>query len=78
MLGAGKDCTALFNRYHAWVNYESMLSKCQVGVLSEGSEMIEEGDEGDGDDDEEQEKKSTNLTETARNILEGKLGSDDK
>lgn len=35
MLGAGKDCTALFNKYHAWVNIDSMLSKCFVGKLVE-------------------------------------------
>ena len=31
--GAGKDATALFNKYHQWVNYESMLSACVVGKL---------------------------------------------
>ncbi|CAI5515934.1 unnamed protein product [Closterium sp. Naga37s-1] len=25
MKGAGKDCTALFNKYHAWVNAEFLL-----------------------------------------------------
>ena len=32
MLGAGKDCTALFNRHHRWVNGHSMLSNCLVGL----------------------------------------------
>lgn len=31
--GAGKDCTALFNKYHAWVNAEFLLEKCLVGYL---------------------------------------------
>ena len=31
--GAGKDATSLFNKYHQWVNYESMLSACLVGKL---------------------------------------------
>ena len=31
--GAGKDATILFNKYHQWVNYESMLSACLVGKL---------------------------------------------
>ncbi|PRW33296.1 cytochrome b5 domain-containing RLF-like [Chlorella sorokiniana] len=31
---AGKDGTALFNKYHAWVNYEFMLQKCLVGLLA--------------------------------------------
>lgn len=30
---AGKDCTALFNKYHAWVNAEFLLEKCLVGFL---------------------------------------------
>ena len=33
MLGAGKDCTALYNKYHAWVNAETMLAKCMIGIL---------------------------------------------
>uniref|UniRef100_A0A1I7WFV7 Cytochrome b5 heme-binding domain-containing protein n=1 Tax=Heterorhabditis bacteriophora TaxID=37862 RepID=A0A1I7WFV7_HETBA len=31
MRAAGRDGTALFNQYHAWVNYESMLKACFVG-----------------------------------------------
>lgn len=27
----GKDCTALFKKYHAWVNYEMLLEKCFIG-----------------------------------------------
>ena len=33
MRGAGKDATALFDEVHNWVNYRSMLAKCQVGQL---------------------------------------------
>ena len=33
MRGVGTDATDLFNQVHAWVNYESMLSKCLVGKL---------------------------------------------
>jgi cytochrome-b5 reductase len=29
----GKDCTKLFTKYHAWVNYEMLLEKCFVGTL---------------------------------------------
>ncbi|KAF5194435.1 Cytochrome b5 reductase [Thalictrum thalictroides] len=35
MKAAGKDCTSLFNKYHAWVNAEFMLEKCLVGTLDE-------------------------------------------
>ncbi|KHJ84380.1 cytochrome b5-like Heme/Steroid binding domain protein [Oesophagostomum dentatum] len=31
MRAAGTDGTDLFNQYHAWVNYESMLKSCLVG-----------------------------------------------
>ena len=34
MLGAGKDCTALFNKYHRWVNGHAMLSNCLIGVYA--------------------------------------------
>ncbi|CAI5437764.1 unnamed protein product [Caenorhabditis angaria] len=31
---AGRDATPLFNQYHAWVNYESMLKACIVGPFN--------------------------------------------
>ncbi|CAD6194777.1 unnamed protein product [Caenorhabditis auriculariae] len=34
MRAAGRDGTPLFNQYHAWVNYESMLKSCLVGRFS--------------------------------------------
>ncbi|RLN40739.1 cytochrome b5 domain-containing protein RLF-like [Panicum miliaceum] len=33
MKAAGKDSTAMFNKYHAWVNAEFLLEKCLVGFL---------------------------------------------
>ncbi|KAJ4749242.1 Cytochrome b5 reductase 4 [Rhynchospora pubera] len=33
MKAAGKDCTSLFNKYHAWVNADFLLEKCLVGFL---------------------------------------------
>ncbi|XP_076920884.1 cytochrome b5 domain-containing protein RLF-like isoform X1 [Bidens hawaiensis] len=35
MKAVGKDCTTLFNKYHAWVNAEFMLEKCLVGILED-------------------------------------------
>ncbi|KAK1281868.1 Delta(8)-fatty-acid desaturase [Acorus calamus] len=35
MKAAGKDCTSLFNKYHAWVNAEFLLEKCLVGTLDD-------------------------------------------
>jgi len=32
MKASGKDCSALFNKYHAWVNAEFLLEKCLVGL----------------------------------------------
>lgn len=33
MLGAGKDCTKLFNDYHHWVNCEFLIGKLHIGML---------------------------------------------
>jgi cytochrome-b5 reductase len=33
MKAVGKDCTSLFNKYHAWVNADALLEKCLVGTL---------------------------------------------
>jgi cytochrome b involved in lipid metabolism len=30
---AGKDCTAEYNKYHKWININSMLGKCVIGTL---------------------------------------------
>ena len=34
-LGKGKDCTKLFQQYHAWVNCHYMLGKYWVGILKQ-------------------------------------------
>ncbi|XP_040938658.1 cytochrome b5 domain-containing protein RLF isoform X3 [Gossypium hirsutum] len=36
MKAVGKDCTPLFNKYHAWVNAEFLLEKCLVCTLDDG------------------------------------------
>ncbi|KAF4441451.1 hypothetical protein F53441_12038 [Fusarium austroafricanum] len=41
MRGAGRDGTKLFGEIHPWVNYETMLSACLVGLLVEESEGAE-------------------------------------
>ena len=33
MSGAGRDCTALFQKYHRWVSGDMMLQRCLVGKL---------------------------------------------
>ncbi|KMT18809.1 hypothetical protein BVRB_2g029180 [Beta vulgaris subsp. vulgaris] len=37
MKAVGKDCTSLFNKYHAWVNADFLLDKCLVGILDVSS-----------------------------------------
>ncbi|KAM5355230.1 hypothetical protein ACJ41O_001876 [Fusarium nematophilum] len=41
MRGAGREATKLFGEIHPWVNYETMLSACLVGLLVEESEGTE-------------------------------------
>uniref|UniRef100_A0A7C9DZJ4 Cytochrome-b5 reductase n=1 Tax=Opuntia streptacantha TaxID=393608 RepID=A0A7C9DZJ4_OPUST len=38
MKAVGKDCTSLFNKYHAWVNAEFLLEKCLVGILDDSGQ----------------------------------------
>jgi len=56
MAGVGKDSTSLFNKTHAWVNWESLLAKCFVGLLipePAGSRKEEEESDDDLDLDAE-------------------------
>ncbi|KAM0299865.1 hypothetical protein ACHAPM_007095 [Fusarium culmorum] len=41
MRGAGRDATKMYGEVHPWVNYETMLSACLVGLLVEESEGAE-------------------------------------
>lgn len=47
MRGAGKDGTRLFGEIHPWVNYETMLSACLVGLLVDEGESEGEMDKMD-------------------------------
>ena len=42
MLGAGIDCTQLYNKYHRWVNGHAMLSNCCVGQYVGNDEAKEQ------------------------------------
>ena len=33
LLGAGKDGTSLFHKYHTWINHKHLVGKLQVGFL---------------------------------------------
>jgi cytochrome b involved in lipid metabolism len=49
MKAAGKDGTALFNKFHAWVNAEFMLERCLVGRLApQGQAGVGSSDTGQG------------------------------
>lgn len=37
--GAGRDGTRMFGEVHPWVNYETMLSACLVGILVDEHEV---------------------------------------
>ncbi|KAF3500863.1 hypothetical protein F2Q69_00045159 [Brassica cretica] len=39
MKAVGRDGTLLFNKYHAWVNFDFLLEKCLVGVLDDSKVM---------------------------------------
>ncbi|KAI8956886.1 hypothetical protein F5Y11DRAFT_361311 [Daldinia sp. FL1419] len=41
---AGRDGTKLFGEIHPWVNYETMLSSCLIGLLVEEHEVAETGE----------------------------------
>ncbi|KAI1421507.1 hypothetical protein F5Y12DRAFT_702266 [Xylaria sp. FL1777] len=41
---AGRDGTKLFGEIHPWVNYETMLSSCLIGLLVEEAEAQTSGD----------------------------------
>lgn len=45
--GAGKDGTKLFAEVHPWVNYETMLASCLIGLLVEEGEGINQMEEMD-------------------------------
>lgn len=40
MMGAGRDATVLFNKYHAWVNLDFLMAKCMVGLLEPPSDRV--------------------------------------
>lgn len=51
---AGADCTALFQKYHRWVNGAAMLKQCEIGWLQKepvpGPAPAEEEEEDDDDE----------------------------
>ncbi|CAN0354138.1 unnamed protein product [Ectocarpus fasciculatus] len=39
MKGAGRDCTALFDKYHRWVNFDSLVGNLYLGPLVTEKEL---------------------------------------
>ena len=57
--GAGRDCTAMYNKYHAWVNFDNLMGKSLVGKLIVDTETIDEDEEVSEEEEEEEEEEST-------------------
>ena len=51
MRGAGRDCTAMYNKFHAWVNFDNLMGKSLVGKLIVDTSTINEDEEEEEDDD---------------------------
>ena len=77
----GKDCTKVFNKFHAWVNCDSMLSKCYLGPLGTEQQSLAEEDEEDDDkntDIDIDNKVKTTSTFSSLTILKAKAALDAK
>lgn len=59
MKAGGKDGTALFNKYHAWVNIDGMLAKCFIGVL------VDDGTASIGEEEEVEEEEGKEVVSSA-------------
>ena len=68
MLGAGKDCTALYNKYHSWVNAETMLAKCMIGILVDDDDTAKPATEDIEDDSKATTKGAAMLPVSASSI----------
>lgn len=44
--GAGRDCTALFDKYHPWVNFDTLVGVSGDGSYGEGGEGVRGGGAG--------------------------------
>ena len=53
MSGAGKDMTKLFQKYHSWVNFESMVGALYLGDL-ERATLAAAAEEEEEDEDEDE------------------------
>lgn len=74
--GAGKDCTELFDKYHAWVNIESMLGKCLIGNLETMSASSIKEDDGAEDLEFNAEEVTENIFKLAVNELNKDIDDD--
>ncbi|CAM9130709.1 unnamed protein product [Choristocarpus tenellus] len=50
MRGAGRDCTALFDKYHPWVSADSLIGNLMLGPLALDMEPDAEEGKGKGQD----------------------------
>eukprot|EP00752_Nemacystus_decipiens_P017734 g15901.t2 len=76
MKGAGKDCTALYDKYHPWVNFESLVGNLYLGPLVAEEEL--EAARGGGDEAKKVAAESKEGTEKAdQHEAKGKAGGDE-
>ncbi len=72
MLGAGADCTELFNKYHRWVNIDGFLGKHCIGILGdEEKDSLAEGNEIEEEEGDEH-KGTTEVTAAIEQLLNDK------
>ncbi|CAN0091843.1 unnamed protein product [Ascophyllum nodosum] len=66
MKGAGRDCTALFEKYHPWVNFESLIGDLYLGPL------LKEKDDKDKDKKSEAKGKGSNTEKQESKTAQGR------
>lgn len=76
MLGAGKDCTQMYNRYHAWVNIDNMLGKCYIGPLMMDEGINEDEEEEEEEDEEDENLKAADAKDTGDSVFTGMMDSE--
>jgi hypothetical protein len=68
MKGAGKDSTALFNKFHAWVNIDGLLTKCLLGNLVDDDPSTTTITEEEDEEEEEKEEVKDDVDEKVEKV----------
>lgn len=66
LIGVGtyskQDATALFNRYHSWVNLDFMMKACYLGEVNIKDDVEPTSSDSDSDNDEQADRQSTDTS----------------